>query len=131
MKHTVLCKIVLECKVPPPTVFTSTVCVCESVCGFFCTSGPLVRFLYLWIILLLCRPQIYTLKFLHSSIHFVIRYTDNLIRILFPTESPQRMNRLCIRSCTHPDVQVVSPERTDGILAVSLPMSTECLDNSG
>ncbi|XP_051938982.1 uncharacterized protein si:ch211-67e16.4 isoform X2 [Hippocampus zosterae] len=45
-------------------------------------------------------------------------------------ESPQRMNRLCIRSCTQPDLQVVSPEPTDGILAVNLPMSTECLDNS-
>ncbi|XP_077392054.1 uncharacterized protein LOC144030032 [Festucalex cinctus] len=45
-------------------------------------------------------------------------------------ESPQRMNQHCIRSCGQPNVQVVSPEPTDCALAVSLPVSTECLESS-
>ncbi|XP_077436794.1 uncharacterized protein LOC144060813 [Vanacampus margaritifer] len=41
------------------------------------------------------------------------------------------MNQHCIRSCGQPDVQVVSPEPTDCVLAVSLlPISTECLESS-
>ncbi|XP_068507614.1 uncharacterized protein si:ch211-67e16.4 [Syngnathus scovelli] len=45
-------------------------------------------------------------------------------------ESPQCTNQRYIRSCSQPDVQVVSSEPTDCVLAVSLPMSTECLESS-
>ncbi|XP_061649255.1 uncharacterized protein si:ch211-67e16.4 isoform X2 [Phyllopteryx taeniolatus] len=45
-------------------------------------------------------------------------------------ESPQYINQHCISSCGHSDVEVVSCEPTDCVLAVSVPMSTECLENS-
>ncbi|XP_061548011.1 uncharacterized protein si:ch211-67e16.4 isoform X1 [Phycodurus eques] len=45
-------------------------------------------------------------------------------------ESPQYINQHCISSCGQSDVEVVSCEPTDCVLAVSVPMSTECLENS-